>query len=303
MKTPSSESLEVKGKAQPMATGLANFPNPLLRAIVALRAGALVALEPLDYLGRILNGKRDLPPLALRRYVGPLANLEASGAEFVAYLKLLCGATSESRILDIGCGFGLVAQQLGTYLSPPGKYVGLDINPAAIKWATQHISSRLPNFEFIHMDIRNGAYNPRGRQSADQFVFPMSTASFDIVLLKSVFTHLRPPEVLHYLKEITRLMGPKGVCLSTFFLLNEVQASYQARGLNAVDFRFGDDLWRYAFRDLPELAVAYNEKTLRSMVAEARLAVTDVHYGNWSGRAGGLSYQDVALLAASADVE
>jgi len=297
MKIPNPDPHPAKGKVLPKSSNMmVELPNPFIRAAIALRTGAFVVLEPIDFAARLLNGKRHWPSLALRRYAGPLANLEASGAEFVAYLKLLCGANSESQILDIGCGFGLVALALDSYLAPTGKYVGLDINAAAIRWATRHVSSRMPNFSFIHLDIKNDAYNPNGLQSADDLVLPMADASFDIVLLKSVFTHLRPREVTNYLHEIARLLGPRGVCLSTFFLLNEAQASLHSRGLNSLDFRFGADAFRYAFRDLPELAIGFAEEAMRAMAAEAHLAVSEIRYGNWSGRPDGLSYQDVVLF-------
>jgi SAM-dependent methyltransferase len=260
----------------------------------------LVVAEPIDYIARALNGKRQLPPLALRRYAGPLSNLEASGAEFLAYLKLLCGATSESRILDIGCGFGLVALQLRGYLGPSGRYVGLDINRAAVSWARRHITPKAPNFDFVHLDIWNGAYNSRGKEQAEAVVLPLADDSVDIVLLKSVFTHLRPKEVAHYLAEIARVMAPRGICLATFFLLNDVQDSLRKRGLNAVDFRFGDEQWRYAFREVPEVAVGYSERRVGEMAASAGLTTVGTRYGYWSGRADGLSYQDIVLLSPKA---
>src|SRR5450759_100864 len=43
------------------------------RALLLARATALYVLELLDYVSRIINGK-EMPPLALRRYVGPLSS-------------------------------------------------------------------------------------------------------------------------------------------------------------------------------------------------------------------------------------
>jgi hypothetical protein len=74
-----------------------------------IRHLGLLALSPLDYLSRPLNNKTDFPPLHLRRYVGPLRSFESSGAEFMSYLRLLASLRPDERILDIGCGFGLMA--------------------------------------------------------------------------------------------------------------------------------------------------------------------------------------------------
>lgn len=71
------------------------------------RTLAYLALAPLDYVSRIINGKGDFPPLHLRRHVGPLRTFEASGAEFMGYLRLLTGLQPNESILDIGCGLEL----------------------------------------------------------------------------------------------------------------------------------------------------------------------------------------------------
>ena len=65
---------------------------------------------------------------------------------------------------------------------------------------------------------------------------------------------------------------------------------------NELDFQFGDDVWRYAIRQMPELAVAYSESVLRDMVDKAGLRIREIRYGSWTGRPDGLSYQDVVLL-------
>lgn len=273
-----------------------SLPRLCLRAAWSTRAYALHLLGPLDYLARVVTDKRHLPPLAVRRYVGPLAPLEATEGEFVAYLKLLCNVSSSSRVLDVGCGFGLVALGLEEFLAPPGKYVGTDINRACIRWAQSAISKRRPNFQFDHLDISNAAYNPKGKLSSESVTLPYEDSSFDCIILKSVFTHLRPNEVQNYLGEISRLLTPGGVCLATFFLLNEEQDRLKGQGKNRVDFRFGDDAWRYAWEALPELAVAYREERLMAMASNANLAPRAIHYGTWSGQPEGLSYQDIVLL-------
>jgi len=99
------------------------------RSVNLLRAGrhfGYLALWPFDYLARLVNGKSDFPPLHLRRYVGPLRTFEASGAEFMTYLRLLVDLRPGERILDIGSGCGLMALYLKEYLDEAGSYVGVD---------------------------------------------------------------------------------------------------------------------------------------------------------------------------------
>lgn len=280
---------------QRVARSGANLPGPAIRVLASLRNLSLWAVEPVDYAARLVNGKTYLPPLHVRRQAGPLGGLEYSGAEFVSYLKLLCNLKSESRILDIGCGFGLLALNLKDYLREPGNYLGIDIDRRAVNWATRHITPRSPLCEFRHLDIANPAYNPRGLLAAADVTFSLADASLDAIVLKSVFTHLRPEATRNYLGEIRRMLSPTGSCLSTFFVFDRAREG-SAKNPASLDFAFGDNNWRYAVREMPELAIAYSEKCLKEMVAASGLAIKATYPGTWSGVDGGLSYQDILVL-------
>ncbi len=254
-------------------------------------------LGPFDALCRRVNGKHALPPIHLRRYVGPLASFESSGAEFRAYLKLLANLQPHSRLLDVGCGCGLIALQLADYVTPPGQYVGMDISREAIAWCQRHVTAQHSNFTFVHSDIHNLRYNPRGRLRAESYTFPFQNSSFDLILLKSVFTHMRQAEVSNYMREIARLLSPAGCCLATFFLLNDTQQRLAQENRNTFQFRFGDAAWRYIDESNPEVAVAVAEPHLLATLNEAGLKLRgDIRYGAWSGRADGLSFQDILLI-------
>ena len=266
----------------------------LINILRACRHIALLALSPLDYLSRLLNDKTDLPPLHLRRYVGPLRSFESSGAEFMSYLRLLAGLRPEERVLDIGCGCGQMALQLEHYLD---RYVGVDIHQPSISWCQKTIGRRKSDFEFAHIDVRNLAYNPDAVHRAEDYHFPYETGSFDLILLKSVFTHMRPAEVSNYLREVARLLNNNGRCLATFFLLNDEQARLARDGANELRFKYGEGPWRYRYENSPESAVAYDESYVLKLIAENGLRVKGpVYYGRWAGRTDGLSYQDILLL-------
>ena len=254
-------------------------------------------IEPLDYTIRLINGKGDFPPIYLRRHVGPLRSFETSGTEFMIYLRLIAKLEPGERILDIGCGCGLVALYLKEYIGPECLYMGVDIHRPSIMWCQKNITPENPHFVFEHIDVHNDMYNPKGKYRAENIKFPITNRSFDIVLLKSVFTHMRPPEVENYFKEIARLLTDKGRCLSTFFLLNQTQEKLRKDGLNKLDFRFGDDKWRYIRKTSPESAIAYNEEFLKEILDRAGLIIAEpVFYGTWSGSGLGVSYQDMLLL-------
>lgn len=100
--------------------------------ITPMQIGSIQAKIP--HKAKFINDKKDFPSLYLRRYVGPLRGFESSGAEFLAYLKLLCKFQPDEKILDIGCGCGLMGLYLKDYLNSQGRYVGADIHKLSIEW-------------------------------------------------------------------------------------------------------------------------------------------------------------------------
>ncbi len=253
-----------------------------------------------DALYQRLYNKRHLPPWPLRFAVGSPADFEVTGAEFAAYLKLLCGLKSHHSLLDIGCGCGMMALQLQNYFSAEGSYQGMDIDRQAIAWCQAHISAQHPHFGFQHVDLHNPRYNPGGSTQAANYCFPQADASIDVILLKSVFTHMLPDDVQNYLDEIARLLKPGAICLATFFLLDKEQAALAQQGRSAWSFEYGDDNYCYHNPSLPEQAVAYRTNLVLDMAQRSGLELAaPLYYGTWSGRSDGLSFQDILLLVKS----
>lgn len=253
-------------------------------------------MAPIDYLSRVINGRRDFPPLHLRRYVGPLRSFESSGAEFGVYFKTICKVRPGDAILDIGCGCGLIVPHIAASLDRTARYVGMDIHKPSIEWCQSNITKANPQFTFLHIDVKNDYYNPGGRVAPVEFEFPLPSAASDVILLKSVFTHMRPADVDNYLRGIKRLMSAEGRCLASFYLLNDAQRRLAEQGLNRQEFAFGDQQWRYRSEVNPEAAVAFSEESVLHLAAKNGLRIDSFHYGTWSGRTDGLSFQDLVLL-------
>jgi cyclopropane fatty-acyl-phospholipid synthase-like methyltransferase len=97
----------------------------------------------------------------------------------------------------------------------------------------------------------NLAFNPSAKHNAETYQFSYDDRSFDLILLKSVFTHMRPAEVDNYLREVSRLLKNDGRCLATFFLLNEEQVKLAREGKNALPFPYGEGVWRTATSTRP----------------------------------------------------
>ena len=144
-------------------------------------------------------------------------------------VKDLCDITPDDRVLDVGCGAGRLAGPLTGFLGPEGSYEGFDSSKERIDWCNEHIAPHHPRFRFTVADVYSGQYNPAAAPRRASTSFPYGDGEFDVVLLSSVFTHMLPDDVAHYLDEIGRVMKPGGRSMITWFLLND-EVERLARG-------------------------------------------------------------------------
>src|SRR3954454_3335822 len=71
-----------------------------------------------------------------------------------------------------------------------------------------------------------------------EYVFPYPNATFDFVFLTSVFTHMLPTDMEHYVSEIVRVLKPNGRSLCTFLLLNDESMRFMNAGFSTpFDFK------------------------------------------------------------------
>lgn len=243
-----------------------------------------------------VRGEEELwPPLEMQNAVGD--RFKETGREYLEYLVQLAGLRPGERVLDVGCGCGRIAIPLSRYLDASGSYEGFDIVPEPVRWCQESISARYPNFQFRVADIYNAAYNPNGHFQSTEFCFPYEDQSFDLIFLTSVFTHMVPREVEHYLREIARTLREGGRCVATFFVLNHEAVRLIEAGKSALDFRHEREQYRVVDPDLPEAAIAYDESYIREACAAGGLSLVEpIWYGSWCGRSIYLNGQDILLL-------
>jgi SAM-dependent methyltransferase len=236
--------------------------------------------------------KNKIPPPRFN-FVGGIEFSEIGKSYFGNIVKF-CEVNPKDNILDIGCGIGRVAGYFTGYINPYGNYSGFDIVKKGIKWCSQKISKDHPNFVFRHADIFNKEYNPKGTILAEEFDFPYKDEEFDVVFATSVFTHMLPDGVIHYLKEIHRVLKKKGKVLISAFILDS--ESKQKMGRSPFPFKIMNDHYAVMLENNPEAAIAYEENYLRKIIKEADLNILDpIHFGTWSTRNGEIHGQDIIV--------
>ncbi|MBM3668190.1 MAG: class I SAM-dependent methyltransferase [Actinobacteria bacterium] len=262
----------------------------------ARRLGA-AGLDALDAVRPGHHQDGPLPPRRLRLALGGELFREL-GERTARDAVELADLSPGDRVLDIGCGAGRVALALTRRLGEDGSYEGFDPAATDIRWCRRRITPRHPSFRFRHIDLANAEYNPGGGQRADEFRFPYPDDSFDVAIASSVFTHLLPAEVAHYLRETARVLRPGGRLLATFFLVNESSRRRIEAGDAALLFaprEGGEGLWALPAHDA-EVAVGLEEGRVRAMHAEASLAIREpIRFGTWSGEHPVAEYQDTVV--------
>ena len=276
-------------------------PRPLLRKLVPRPLKRALKRRREDRLRAQLFGTlAALVPETEQMFDGTasLEEFKANGEEFLSIYQRICGLLPGERMLDVGSGIGRKTIPLIQYLDREAAYEGIDVNLSGVEWCREKITARFPNFRFQWIDVQNQLYNPLGTRSPAEYQFPFPDAWFSFVTVGSVFTHMMPGDVGHYLSEITRVLG-QGRCLISYFLLNDESRSLIQRGASGLAFRTTSEGYATVSLEIPETAIALEESVVRSFYARVGLAISEVHYGSWCGRANATSYQDLILAIKS----
>ena len=250
-----------------------------------------------------LLGRHDplLPPTRLMFVGGSRRDFRMLGDKWLKTFIREAALTPDDTVLDVGCGVGRMAVALTRFLSPTTTYDGFDIVPEGIEWCRAAITARYPHFRFEHADIYNEEYNPHGTLRASDYQFPYEDGSFSFVFLTSVFTHMLPPDVRHYLDEVRRVLKPGGRCLITWFILDpEAKTNIAARKTGPLR-NFGRDLGGYWVVEgqTPEAAVAYVDTDVRALYRAASLTIREpIVYGGWAARSSSASSHSQDIVVA-----
>jgi SAM-dependent methyltransferase len=117
------------------------------------------------------------------------------------------GLRPTDRLLDVGCGCLRGGVHFVRYLEA-GHYFGIDANASLLDAALEielplaGLAGRLPRHHLRHTSA---------------FEVSSFGVTFDVALAQSVFTHLRRPEIVRCLREVSQVIAPGGTFFATVF--------------------------------------------------------------------------------------
>lgn len=212
------------------------------------------------------------------------------------------------KILDAGCGSGLLGISSEDFVGEGGKYVGIDVDKERIAFARSNFPAQ--THSFVHITDLNRFYALE--QKTDKSPWPCESDSFDLVTALSVWTHFSEEDARFYLKEVRRVLRPNGRAIITFFILDEDYEASLAERLDGMNSRFtciekkkwiydkpaydSDDWFCPSWVKTPEHAIGIQKSGFESLLKEAGLRLDRLYPGTWKERPG-LYFQDVAILS------
>lgn len=212
----------------------------------------------------------------------------------------------DNKILDIGCGTGLLSMACEPFINENGQYLGLDVIEENIIYANENYKNPLVAFQ--HFDVQNLSY--ASHQQAKHVSWPVPSESMDMVTALSVWTHLNQEDAIFYFCEVARVLKTEGIAVITFFYLDDIyEESLNKRSDNIGRYHSTNQLkwifdkkaynasnWRTTeWSKVAEDAIGINEKGMKTLLEHSGLFITKYYPGNWK-EVPGVYFQDIVVL-------
>lgn len=171
-----------------------------------------------------------------------------------------------------------------------GAYIGIDVHERSIGWCRRRFAGH-PSFRFEVAEVRS----PYGRHDAldpGDYIFPVGDSSVDLVVAKSLFTHLLEGTARRYLSELRRCLSRTGRGVLTAFVFD----GESGKTPPAFPFRGTDPRVRWRRRAHPHAAVAYEKSLFEEMISAASLEISELLPGFWPGTSSVIRGQDTYIV-------
>lgn len=216
------------------------------------------------------------------------------------------GRKTGNRVLDIGCGTGLLGIAAEPFTADGGSYTGIDVMTEDINFCRSHFT--MPNYNFIHLNVANAMY--AGDQPAELTGWDVQDNSFDLITALSVWTHMSEKDAIFYFAEVARKLKKGGKAIITFFYLNDEYKSSLSKRSDAPGRFHSTNQNTWVFNkpaydsknwftiptaNVPEDAIGINEKALDVLTQSSGLKLVNYYPGNWK-EIPGVFFQDILIF-------
>lgn len=213
---------------------------------------------------------------------------------------------SNNRILDIGCGTGIMAIAGEPFLGDDGQYIGVDVRKELIAYCRSHFPD--DKFSFMHLDVSNATYAP-GQQSVRKR-WEVGDESIDMLTALSVWSHLNEDDAIFYFREIDRVLKPGGRAIITFYLLDDLyygglpersagKGKYHNSDRSTYIFdrvsSNSNEWFHPSWAKCPEDTLGVTVSGIARMLDNTRLSLIQTNVGNWK-EVPGIFFQDVLVF-------
>lgn len=213
---------------------------------------------------------------------------------------------NENKILDIGCGTGILYNSSKNFILENGCYIGIDVDIENINYCLKNYC--LKNAKFQHLNVQNAMY--ANIQNTNKLKWNIENKSIDLITALSVWTHLNEEDAIFYFMEISRVLKQNSKAIITFFYLDEyytrtLDSRTKAKGrfhsTSQFNWIFNKNAynsqdWMYSNSvKIPENAIAINEKALEKLIKLSGLKLINYYPGNWKEQPG-VYFQDILIF-------
>ena len=101
-------------------------------------------------------------------------------------------------LLDIGCGVRFTQTLINRNL-PFASYTGIEVSRPIVEWLKENVEAKDERFRFVHWNVHNSMYNPKGQPTNRYQNFPVA-GDYDVIMAFSLITHLAPQDTAHVLR-------------------------------------------------------------------------------------------------------